>query len=300
MSYYDDFANHIIDTEFYAEAKEVVIESVLEKIKRELVEIINSAGYISNKTKYNQLIKECHSIVEENLSFYFTEEEEERKVQAKKEADFLKELFKDALGITIALSLAGLGKTLLAPFNDKDNIASFKETLSSNIMKSVRTPLLNSYIFGAPTTTVTEQLKIGMDKIKKNAESDIHTLTTSTQRDTQKLLMKNMPSTIKYQYISMLDGRTCTLCGSLSGQIFSAEEIPDVPLHNRCRCYLLPVENVTDEPSYEEWLKTQLDSTVYKILGKSRYFLFKSGISIKEFSSKGHLLTLNELYNNIK
>ena len=37
------------------------------------------------------------------------------------------------------------------------------------------------------------------------------------------------------------DERTCEECKGLDGQIFKIDEVPEIPMHRRCRCWLVPV-----------------------------------------------------------
>ena len=297
--YFDEYAKHIIDTEFYAQQMEEEFTVFLEELKDKIKSIMHRHEKIPSKKVYNEVKKECEEIIDEQIDDYFDELEEKQQEQSEKERKFLDKLFGAAFGIALADSIIKNRKILMLPYNRTDTNETFRENLKQNMKKSVKTPLISAYVFGSTASSTEESFESAVSRINKNGKSDIHTSVTSVQRNTQKVLLLGNKK-IKYQYISMLDEKTCVSCGSYSGNVYdSLEEAPEIPVHNRCRCYYLPVKEKTDEPSYEDWLKSQPDSVAYKILGPSRYALYKAGINISKFTSEGHTLTLEELYKNI-
>lgn len=297
MSYFDDYAKHIIETEFHAQEQEEKYVEFMGELKQEILHTLTVFGVVSSRTRLNQLMKKVNSIIDEQIDDYFDDFEGERQEQAHEEGQFLNDFLKAALGVSIALSLSSLANVVLASFNGKDTIQSFRETLKNNLKKTVRNPLVTSLIMRTGASTVNNSVANGFDSILRKSSADVHTMVTGIQRNTQYLVIPKM-GTVKVQYVSMLDDKTCSVCGSYSGTIYeSEEEAPVVPIHDRCRCYLMPVTERMDEPTYEDWINSLPDSEVYKILGPARYSLWKSGISIKKFSSEGRKLTLKELYS---
>lgn len=298
MDYFDSFANHIIDTEFYAQGKETQSQNKLEELKRNLNGVILSYSTIHSKNTYNELVSFCKQRIDDFFVTYKQDLKNDIKEQSKKESEYIKNFLKLALGISISLYVS-TSKVLLAPFNSLDNLDSFITSLKSSFYKATTKPIMNSYIFGTSTYSTSQDFENATDKIIKEASSNVHTLFTSVQRTTQDLLLLNTKD-IKFQYISMLDEKTCKVCGAYSGEIFdSLKNAPKLPIHNRCRCYYLPITDVgSSNPTYTEWFAQQADSTQFKILGKTRYFLYKSGVDISRFSSDGHSLTLEELFKD--
>lgn len=299
MDYFDTFANHIIDTEFYAQGKENQTRNNLEELKRNLYGTILGYATIPSKSIYNEAISICKQRIDDFFKTYKQKLKKDVEEQSKKESQFLKNLLKVALGVAIGAYFS-LNKVLLAPFNSIDNFDSFITSLKSSFYKATTRPIMNAYVFGSSTYSTTKDFEDTTANIIQTASSNVHTLFTSVQRTTQDIMLLDLKN-IRFQFISMLDEKTCKVCGAYSGQIFnSLQNAPKLPIHNRCRCYYLPITDTGSEnPSYSEWFSKQPDSTQFKILGKTRYSLYKSGIDISRFSSDGHSLTLEELFNSI-
>ena len=53
-------------------------------------------------------------------------------------------------------------------------------------------------------------------------------------------------STTWMNWLAVLDAKLCRQCYAHHGKIYAMDEIPDVepPLHNRCRCAILPMETI--------------------------------------------------------
>jgi hypothetical protein len=118
-----------------------------------------------------------------------------------------------------------------------------------------------------------------------------------------------------YQWIAALDSVTCLVCAALDNKIFDRlpggptppftmkeyTEAPEHPLHNRCRCIIVPVlEGMRDDPSqtqinYKDWFDRQDNTTKLDILGPSRYSEYLKGRPVTAFAKDDHILTLKEL-----
>lgn len=302
--WFDKYTRHIIDTELYAEARASLAEDMLKELHRELKSIIESYGSITSKAKQQECEDECNECIERYISEWKDEEDKEREDYANKESDWLGRAVKAALGISLVNSLLKQKRALETPFSPTDTFDSFVETMAGDIKKAVRTPLLSSRIFGSSTSSVSESLDSAFTKIERNFKTNMQTSITGLQRNIQYQLLEDKRK-LKFVYVSMLDDRTCVVCGGYSGTVYEdLSEAPAVPVHYRCRCYYIPVISSSDDigkETYEEWFERQPDSVKYKILGPTRYNFYKSGItSIKSFSSGGKKLTLEELFEDIK
>jgi len=111
-----------------------------------------------------------------------------------------------------------------------------------------------------------------------------------------------------YQWIAVLDSKTCPICAVLDNRIFTrlpnmkggGSEAPDQPIHENCRCVMAPVligasDIMTDGPNYEEWFNRQSDATKLDILGPSRFHLYRQGMRITQFARDDKILTLEQL-----
>lgn len=112
----------------------------------------------------------------------------------------------------------------------------------------------------------------------------------------------------KYIWVSVLDSRTCIVCGELDGKLFkSLKDAPSIPVHRGCRCILVPYFNIEGETrasrdgyvdskvTFEEWLEGQDEKTQLEVLGRTRYEMFRNGTRMNQFVDNGEVLTLKEL-----
>jgi uncharacterized protein with gpF-like domain len=133
----------------------------------------------------------------------------------------------------------------------------------------------------------------------------------------------------KVRWLSTLDNRTCAICASRDGQVYtkyigsglihragSSSSAPAMPAHYRCRCvYTADVSTRarrgalnTDDPkdaytvkpgtTYDSWLKSQPEKFQKEVLTKTRYKLYKEGkLKLSSFSDErtGRIYTLKDL-----
>ena len=295
MSWYDDYAEHMINTEMYASEREIYLQKIMSKIKKHILPSVPLAGEVSSKGVLKEFEDYVSEISEDELDSFEKHNEQERNEYAKKESRLLKDMLKAVFGITLGITSLALAKALSAPFG-KHTFQTFSKQLKSDVKESFVVPVRAAYSFGENAGDVKAVAEKRFEIVSKHALSDIRTSVTALQRNIQRNAVSNR---LKYQYVSMLDDKTCLSCGGLSGNVYnSMEEAPILPLHNRCRCYYLPIIEPVENMTYEEWISSLPDSTVYKILGPARYALYKSGIKIKDFSDNGKTLTLKELFDS--
>jgi hypothetical protein len=296
----------MVDTELYAHARSELTVSMLEKLHKELKKIVESYGSIRNKKQEKECYDECNECIEKYLSNWKQKEDEERNNYANSEMDWLANAILAALGVSLVNSLLKTTRALETPFSNTDTFDSFVSDIKNDIQKAVRTPLLSSRIFGSSTSSVSESLDSAFKRIESNAKANMQSSVTGLQRNVQYQLIGDNRK-LKFVYVSMLDDSTCVVCGGYSGTVYEdISEAPAVPVHIRCRCFYMPVLSSDDDISditgetYETWFKRQPDSVKYRILGQTRYGLYKGGVTdIKGFSSGGQKLTLNELFSNL-
>ena len=302
--WFDTYARHMVDTELYATARAELTLSMLEKLHKELKQIVESYGTIRSKKEEQKCADECNECIERYISEWKDKEDNERREHANNEAEWLSRMIKAALGISLINSLLKTNRALETPFSSSDTFESFVDEMKSNVQKAVRTPLLSSRIFGSSTSSVSESMDSAFKRIENNAKANMQSSVTGLQRNVQYQLIGDNRK-LKFVYVSMLDDSTCVVCGGYSGTVYEdISEAPAVPVHIRCRCFYMPVLSSNDDVSditgetYEDWFKRQLDSVKYKILGPTRYGLYKSGVTdIKSFSGGGRKLTLKELFS---
>ena len=297
-SYYDKYARHMIDTEFYAQMWEDRTHLMLSRLRKRMRDVLDSYGVISSKAKYNLLMRDIESEVDDEVDGFAEKLDKEEEDQREKEVDWLEKLMKAALGITVVMALLNMRKLKSQPFGKYEDLKDFTTTLKEKIKKTVSVPSLSSYMFGSGLSTVEEEMDRSFDTIEKDVMKDVHLSVTENQRNTQRLLLEDN-SGLEYIYVSMLDSSTCPVCGSYSGNRYKdLSKAPIIPVHYACRCYYLPVRKGQkyNEQSYRDWFEEQADSVKYKILGPARYGFYKSGMKFSEFTSNGRKLTLKELF----
>ncbi|MCG8406757.1 MAG: hypothetical protein MI923_16295 [Phycisphaerales bacterium] len=137
--------------------------------------------------------------------------------------------------------------------------------------------------------------------ILRQAERDIETIARTQAQvisfDSFEILMEYAgPLVDVIKYTTMLDARVCLRCAAasrrhskgLSPGLYRVNdpEMPEIPIHNLCRCAYVPVPKGAPPPrdeTYDQWLKRQSDAKQREILGASRYDLFKSGVPADRF-----------------
>ena len=149
----------------------------------------------------------------------------------------------------------------------------------------------------------------GLNPIRVSISRDMTDIMNHTQSViTQDVLALNEEHFEGYQWIAVLDSKTCLICGKLDNRIFrrlpnmkgGGDKAPDQPIHENCRCVMAPVLEGTSNlmasgPSYEDWLHRQSDATKLDILGPSRFQLYKQGMRITQFVRDDNILTLEQL-----
>ena len=297
--WFDLYARHMADTELYAEARASLSEDMLERMCRELQDIIRSYGNIRGRATEAKCRKECDRCIERYLRKWSGDEEDERKSFAGKEAAWIAASVLSAFGIAVALTAAKLGRALETP-HAGSSFETLKDDIEYRAKKSVRQSLLSARIFGGPASSAADGVAADFEKMKKGVAAETATAVTGLQRSVAEQTLAG--SGLRFLYVSMLDDRTCAVCAGYSGNVYeSLAKAPDIPVHMRCRCYYLPVmpeEKIPETESYGDWFGRQPDSVKYRILGPARYSFYKGGLTdIKAFSSKGRKLTLKELFS---
>ena len=102
---------------------------------------------------------------------------------------------------------------------------------------------------------------------------------------------------IGYTWVSILDGKTSSICRSLSGRTFRLGRGPIPPMHLNCRSFVEPLfragtvfartggQVVAAGETYYNWLRRQTRQFQDDVLGPTRGELFrKGGLTSEEFS----------------
>lgn len=102
-------------------------------------------------------------------------------------------------------------------------------------------------------------------------------------------------------YTSVIDRRTSEECRARSGKVYPVSpSSPYPPRHPRCRSVATPLlsrDQVTDIPTYGEWLARQPRNIVYDILGPTKAKLFlRGGLTLDKYiDRRGDGYTIDQL-----
>jgi len=131
----------------------------------------------------------------------------------------------------------------------------------------------------------------GMRLSNKQVMTIVRTSVNQVQNTTsQAVYAANQNVTQKYEYVSVLDGNTTALCGSLDGKTFKYGEGPMPPQHFNCRSTTVPVIDddelrkmfpdtrpssvgrVSQDESYPDWLKKNPSMQTQALGNKKPFF----------------------------
>lgn len=169
-----------------------------------------------------------------------------KEISDKEDAKKLKDPSETTLGRAVSYSLSN-GKTLNQWFQ---NIAeSDFSRLQSFIQNGFSSGLtIQEMISGIIGTAEGNYLDGIFNTTRNEAENIARTLCNGIANSAKEAFYNANDDVISgVEILSTLDGRTCPVCASLDRKRYKlGESHPSLPLHNRCRCVLLPVTPASD------------------------------------------------------
>lgn len=290
----DEYIVHMAQLSLYGNQMSKEIEDLLETFYFEVLQDLPENGL---RTKKNlqavlNMVKEKDRVLKEKTSEIVN--------------DNLSKIFDKSSAWITALAVAAgykhfkvpasvLNKIPMVNLNRQTTVGDYSEYLSKKANNTVTSALKSSYVFSASKDVVEQEIKKASETIKNTVEADVSTIVNTVPRTTE-LLAYNNNSVKKVIWIATLEGNTCLVCADLHGKIFDMDKVPDIPVHNRCRCLIAPYNNDIEVPSFKEWLNRQKEDKQKEILGKSRYTLWKDGkVSLEKFVNDGRIIPLSEL-----
>ena len=180
--------------------------------------------------------------------------------------------------------------------------ASTFPTNTVNKLRDVYDSILRqSLVTGLPFEETEEDYEPRFHTFDRQLQVEAETLGSGLPDQYDRIIFtKNDKKIHRYMWVSILDSFTCIVCGDLDGQIFdSIDKVPVYSQHPRCRCscIVLP-DNIDPEDireTYTEWFSRQSEETQYRVLGKTRYEMYKSGMGISQFVNSGRKIPLSEM-----
>lgn len=262
----------------------------------EVLKKLRKTSFVTSKNIFNEALKEIKKLITE----YYEEIEESvyenilYDINYEKEflEDFLKEEEKE-LKIP-----SNLFKSIL--FTSIIGYSSFKDVIVRSLDKlnrKVESMLKYSYLSKSDLAEFVDDLEKRLPEYEYNLDNDIRTVETSVFRNTDFSIFA--ANDIKVRYCAVLDSRSCIVCGSMHGEIFTVKNRPLLPIHDRCRCSYYPLlsEEQFEFNSFPEWLDSLPEKEQKDVLGKTRYELYKSGVQINSFIDNKTLIPIKKLLN---
>ena len=192
-------------------------------------------------------------------------------------------------------------------------VADFATANQAQISQAIRA----GFIEGQTGQEVAKTVQALTDtRTRAQAEAFVRTSTNHMASEARKLVMDaNSELILHEEWVSVLDGRTTLICGSLDGRVFPVGDGIYPPAHFGCRsdriAVLKPVfakkgldgdrktekGEVHAKSTYGGWLRKQPKEFQNEALGAERAELFRNkGLSIDKFTDeRGRAYSLNEL-----
>ena len=211
----------------------------LEKITKKLSEIREKA--LSEARE--EIERQAHELAENEAKWG---KKVTKELSDKDDAKKLKDPSETMLGRVVSYSLSN-GKTLNQWF---ENIAeSDFSRLQSFIQNGFSSGMtIQEMISGIIGTAEGNYLDGIFNTTRNEAENIARTLCNGIANSAKLAFYQaNDDVIIGVEILATLDGRTCPVCASLDRKRYKlGESHPSLPLHNRCRCVLLPVTPASD------------------------------------------------------
>ena len=211
----------------------------LDKIAKKLAEIREKA--LSEARE--EIERQAHELAENEAKWG---KKVTKELSDKDDAKKLKDPSETMLGRVVSYSLSN-GKTLNQWFqNIADSDFSRLQSFIQNGFSSGLT--IQEMISGIIGTAEGNYLDGIFNTTRNEAENIARTLCNGIANSAKEAFYQANDDVISgVEILSTLDGRTCPVCASLDRKRYKlGESHPSLPLHNRCRCVLLPVTPASD------------------------------------------------------
>lgn len=302
-SYYDDYVKHAIYLEYYGNELSASAEELYAEFEENAEKAFLKRKFINTKSDVDKTSKETHKIIDEFIEALEPLVIASALSVAEKESSWLSKTAKKYLEKEIVVPSNIGSKVEYAPYDKSNTIDTFLLNTKQKLYSTYDNAAKAGYSFGTPTGELTANIKQNLKPIENNIKTSTQTMGGSFAKNTQRIIYGANESVFKeYRWNSMLDSSTCIVCGNLDGTIYeNIEDAPFMPVHDHCRCFLQPLVEGQEYPSetYSTWLSKQSEAEQRKILGKTRYEMYKQGLPIKRFVNDGmtEKLTLDEIYS---
>lgn len=312
----DEYTKHQINLGRYSTRSVNKMYKLLKAIENDVIaKLANADLSASRRAQLETFLDSIRDLYKNAYKQVSNQIESDLKDVAQLELDFTEKTTIAALNqaqITAALNTPTYAQIYAAVEAKPFQGALLKEWLTdleANAAKRVRDAIRMGFVEGESISTIIKRLrgtkaanyKDGiMDISRRGAEAMIRTAVNHTAQATRQEIFKQNESLIDGElYNAILDARTTTICGGLSGKVFPIGEGARPPQHINCRSYMSPIIKGIEPPprtTYNEWLKRQDASVQDEILGKTKADLWRKGeVSLDKFTDNGRELSIKEL-----
>lgn len=275
----------------------------LDILRKELLAKLDAAPALNNPRHVNAMIREIDVLIAEVYGNYQAGLTDKLMELAEYESRYAIQAASN-VGIAKADDIVVLSKTRLNAIVSQDPFDGkiLKEWISEqedSLKRKVRQQIRLGVGAGEGADKIAKRV-IAADykKAKHNAVAMVRTAVNhiSTQANSASFQEAGVE---RFQLSAILDGRTTLICAGLDGDIYRFDDptAPRPPFHPNCRTTIIPVLGETRfKKKFSEWLNELDEKDQREILGRTRYKLYKGGMSIKEFTDDNqHIIPLSEL-----
>jgi len=293
MNRLDAFIKHAISSERYGNNTKEKVLRRLHLLYNEIETIIKNTTFISTKTNYERVLKEIKACINEYQESTTDILLEAQSFITSTESEWLKTTLSDLGKIVIPATL--LASVRFSPVSNAVNTEEMVRQSAYKINTQMDIALRSVYITQNDPAQIISTINNSKRIMEKQIENEVITHNDTVFRVTDYLMYR--ANKTKVTYCSILDDRTCIECGEFNGKTFDSDKAPVLPLHNRCRCILVPSAFIDNESvtSYSDWIESLNEKEKLNALGKTRYQLYKSGIPVTSFVNDGSLISVKEL-----
>jgi len=318
-------AKHAVYLQRYAGGLSKEMEPFLVKLKKAInAEIAQIDTTITRSRKFSRILKRIEKIQRDIYGEYSTELLEQLELFNEHEVGFeIDSLNSVVLSGSVELSApatslvwaAATTEPLIFPDSDGNTLLKpFTRDWSEKHIKRVSNAITNGVIYGDTTNQIAQRITGKGKLIDKKVRAEMRTIVRTSINHINtvarhQVLEDNSDIVTGYEWVSVLDGRTSSLCRPLDGQVFYNRDKgykPRPPRHPGCRSTTAPVldkryqlddssvkrassgssggKQVRASESYYTWLKKQSASFQNETIGTTRAALLRSGkITTEEF-----------------
>lgn len=302
------------------------LQKLLEKANSYIISELRKTSGVYTKERYNDLAKSLKKIAKDlkDVSANQLDPTDLIENEIKAQYKYLTKLGKE---VNTPLEKTLRASVQFTPFAESSNLAQYLDSIETNFFNTWDNAIRIGYITGEPTQKIISSvmgqtsssnlmLRNGsIQQLRNSIERNTRTYLQSVSSITKKAVYKENEKYFSgYKYLATLDRRTCLVCATYDNKIYKTlDEAPTTPVHYNCRCVLVPIVKglddltieddtraseegeVSEKLNFNDWLKGQSEEVQLRVLGQSRFELYKKNENISQFVNSGMVLPLSVL-----